>query len=195
MLLNLAKANVWVTLIIWVVLYVSDYALTLIGARLRAAQMANISTGGSYELNAYFVKDIDKQVVVSPRFILALIWSTFVLGIFWVLGRVGGFESAAFETVLGGFVLMELTIHIRHLRNIFTFRRQRVAGEMAGAIQFSRRYIYWTSAVDLALFAVFYVILFFFVGHVFFLGGAVSCAALAVRHRLRVRKEQPLPAV
>ena len=113
MLLNLAKANVWVTLLIWVVLYISDYTLTLMGARLRAAQMTNISTSGSYELNTYFVKDIDKQVIVSPRFIFALIWSSFVLGIFWVLGRVGGFESAAFETVLGGFVLMELTIHIR----------------------------------------------------------------------------------
>jgi len=195
MLLNLAKTNVWVTLLIWVVLYISDYALTLIGARLRAAQIAHISTGGSYELNTYFIKDIDKQTIFSVRFILALIWSTFALGIFWVLARVGTFEMAAFETVLGGFVLMELTIHIRHLRNIFTFRRQKVAGEIAGTIQFSRRYIYWTSAVDLALFAAFYMILFLFLGHVFFLGGALSCAALAVRHRLRVRREQPLPAV
>lgn len=194
MLLDWAKANVWVTVGIWTLLYISDYALTLIGARLRAARVPNFSTQGSYELNSYYVQDIDRRRMISPRFLIALFLSSGLIAITWFYARQERFLSGWFEFAFGAMVLMELTIHIRHLRNIFSFRRQMVAGEMAGTIPFSRRYIYWTSALDLALFAVFYLLLFLFVGHVFFFGGALTCGSLAIRHRLHVRREAALAA-
>jgi hypothetical protein len=190
MLVEWAIDNVWVALLLWVALYISDYALTIVGARLRAAQRTqHVSTEGSYELNSYFVQDIDKRRKVSVRFLLALLLSTFLLGMIWFLSQSDRSSRELFEIAFGGLVLLELAVHVRHLRNIFSFRRQMHAGEVAGAIRFSRRYVFWVSALDLVVFGLFYFTLFLFVGKVFFLGGAISCGALAIRHRLRLRRE------
>lgn len=190
MLLDLARHNLWVTLALWIVLYISDYALTLYGARLRSAQGAQaISTQGSYELNSYFVQDIDKGRLVSIRFLVALAFTTALLALLWLLAQRAFRGQLLLEFGIGAMVLLELTIHMRHLRNILSFRRQTVPGEMQGAIHYSRRFIYWTSALDLALFALLYLVLYLFVGEVWFLGGVASCGALALRHRLRVRRE------
>jgi hypothetical protein len=188
LLLALMLDNLWVLLGVWILLYISDYALTLVGARWRAKRMTAVSTQGSYELNAYFQKDIDSQRVISPRFILALVWSTFLLGCMWLLARLDPIGMDILETAIGALILLELAIHIRHLRNLFSFRRRDVPGEASGNIVFSRRYIYWVSSLDLFLYALLYFILFVFVGHLFFIGGVIGCLAAAARHRLSMRR-------
>lgn len=190
MLLELATNNLWVALLIWILLYISDYTLTLLGARLRAAS-ANpyVTTQGSYELNTYFVKDVDQRRRVSIRFLLSLVWTTFLLGMIWLLARTDAFVVFLFQIAFGGMILLELAVHVRHLRNILSFRRQSQVGEIQGQVQFSRRYVYWTSALDLGLFAILYLVLFIIVGSPFLVGGVLSCAALALRHRLRLKRE------
>jgi hypothetical protein len=189
MLLDLAQQNLWITVLVWLVLYISDYALTLLGAQLQAKQAAQISMQGSYELNTYFVQDINQRRVISVRFIAALALTTFLIAMIWLIARLGSFTMLLFELGFGGVILLQLTVHMRHWRNIFTFRHNAQADEIQGQIQFSRRYLFRTSALDLFLFAGLYLVLFLFVGEIFFLGGVMACSALAVRHRLRVPRE------
>src|SRR5262249_29585706 len=66
--------NLWSGLMVWVVLYVSDYSLTLACARLyRQGVCDKIVFEGSFELTPYFQADIDSLRAVSPRFLAALI--------------------------------------------------------------------------------------------------------------------------
>ncbi len=193
MLLTWMEENLWLALIVWIVLYISDYSLTLLGARMRAERGTTaVSTQGSYELNNYFVKDIDARRVVSARFIAALAYTTFLLGCSWLLARLYPIGIIVLDIVIGALVLMELTIHLRHFRNLFGYRHVAQAGEITGSVIFSRRYVMWASSLDLFLFALLYLVLFLFVGNLFFLGGAVGCAGIAIRHRLRIRREPRL---
>lgn len=195
MLLEFAQNNLWVTLGCWVLIYISDYTLTLIGASTDVRPPQHISVQGSYELNPFFVDDINARRKISVRFIAALAWTTFLLAMVWLLGRTSPFAMRVFELTFGGMLLLELAIHMRHLRNIISYRRTTQPGEIRGAIEFSRRYVFWVSALDLALYALFYLVLWLFVGSFFFLGGALICAAHALRHRLRMRREPLLPTV
>lgn len=194
MLLDIARQNLWVTLALWVLIYVSDYTLTLVGAQAAAKRAPNVSVQGSYELNPYFVNDVNKRRRISPRFLLALVLTTVLLALLWYLSRSSALTGVLFEVAFGALLLVELAIHVRHLRNILSYRRATQPGEVEGSIQFSRRYAYWVSALDLAVFALFYLILFLLVGRWFFVGGFIACASLALRHRLRMNKEPLLTA-
>ena len=76
--------NLWPWLAIWVVLYISDYTLTLTCARLYQRGVRDkIAFEGSFEITPYYQRDIDSLRLISPRFILALLASSvwvFVLG-------------------------------------------------------------------------------------------------------------------
>lgn len=55
MLENAWVTNIWVSLIIWSALYVSDYCLTIYGARLYHANLKKyVVFEGSYEFTPYF---------------------------------------------------------------------------------------------------------------------------------------------
>jgi len=70
----------WIALAIWVVLYVSDYYLTIWGATLRTEKAAAlIDEGGSYELTPAFRADVDALRLVSPTFLWYLLLSMLVL--------------------------------------------------------------------------------------------------------------------
>src|SRR5947207_12636171 len=72
--------NLWAGLSVWILLFVSDYTLTLICARLyQKSVREKIVFEGSYELTPYFQRDIDALRAVSPRFVWALLAMSFVL--------------------------------------------------------------------------------------------------------------------
>lgn len=58
MLLDAMHHSVWLAPLIWVVLYISDYAMTLWGAKLYYAVGKDYYQIPSYELNSYFQRDI-----------------------------------------------------------------------------------------------------------------------------------------
>jgi hypothetical protein len=195
MLLEFAKDNLWVTLACWGVIYISDYALTLVGARLASQRAAQVSLQGSYELNPYFINDINARRLISPRFLLALTWTVFLLGMIWLLAQLSRLGMSVFELAFGAMILLELAIHMRHLRNIFSYRRVPQPGEMEGSMLYSRRYAFWLSALDLAVFALFYLVLWLFLGNLFLVGGAIACGIHALRHRARMNREPLLKPV
>src|SRR5262249_39450331 len=114
--------NLWAGLLLWTLLYCSDYYLTLACARMyrdRVREM--IAFEGSYEITPYYQQDVDALRKLSPRFIRALALSLLALSLIWWLSmqlRVSGLYWFA----LGAMTLVQVPVHTRHLKNFFFFR-------------------------------------------------------------------------
>lgn len=185
--------NVWAGLSLWVALYISDYALTLKCAHLYQSGVRDkIAFDGSYEITPQFQRDIDSLRVVSPRFVLSLVLTSVLLVVLWQL--VGQSTPQIYSFALGALIAVQLTIHIRHVRNLSLFR---AAGSDAvrGRIEYSRPLVLRLSSVEVLAFAGLFIVLFAFTYSWFVLGGAVACLSLAGKHwrlvRARVSATEP----
>ena len=181
--MNVVTQYLWPGLALWVALYISDSMLTVACARMYKAGVKDVLVfEGSYELTPYYQKDIDALRTFSPRFILALAWTSMVLALAWFVWRPG------YAFALGALVLVEAAIHVRHLRNIVTFRRVRAGHGLRGRIEYSRLLAEQLSAYELAGFGATFLLAFLAVPDPFLAGGAVSCFAQSLKHVPRIRK-------
>lgn len=184
-----------IPVVLWVVLYISDYYLTIWGAYLYAhGAQAHFSLEGSYELNPFYEKDINLLRTISPRFLIYLFASTVVLLIVRGLTRDLPF---LFIFLSGGLLLLEVFVHFRHIRNIVLFWHASHEAGVSGQIHYARWYSYRASAVDALVFAVFLAAVALLGGSWFFAGGALGCLWIGLRHSLqvgRLRKATPTAA-
>jgi hypothetical protein len=184
---NLFLSSLWPGLLAWSLLYVSDYTLTITCARLyRKGVNEKIVFEGSYEITPYFQKDIDSLRVVSPRFLLALLLIDGLLALFWLL--YAQWLPEFYEFLLGVMILIQLSIHTRHLRNLFLFRAINKTGGVSGRIEYSRALLLRMSSVESLVFSGMFLLLFAFTQSWFILGGAVGCLSLAAKHYKLARK-------
>jgi hypothetical protein len=113
--------HAWIGIPVWVLLYISDYTLTLLCARMYQNGVRDkIAFEGSYELTPYFQRDIDSLRVISPKFVAALVTTSILLIILWWLAQL--FTPSLFLFALGAVISSQLCIHIRHIRNFFMFK-------------------------------------------------------------------------
>jgi hypothetical protein len=187
--LDFLTNSVWPGLIAWIILYISDYVLTLSSARLyRAGVDKKIVFEGSFELTPYYQKDIDSLRVLSPRFVTALLVNSFLLVVVWRLSE--QLQPAFYECALGAMISSELAIHVRHVRNLSLFRAM-VAGDcVRGRIEYSRSVILRLSAVEFLAFSGLFAVLFVFTRSWFVLGGVLSCLSTWLKHRRLARSHQ-----
>ena len=175
-------------MLVWGVLYTSDYALTIICARLRRAGAdQKLVVEGSYELTPYFQREIDSLKWISPRFLAALLWSEGLLALAWVLVTSQSLPEL-YALVLGAMILLELAVHVRHFRNLFLFWAIRHTDVVRGRIEYSRPLAYRMSSYDLLAFAGLFFLLCMFMPNLFLLGGAMSCLLAAEKHRRLAKK-------
>lgn len=173
--------HLWPGLMFWGLLYISDYYLTLICARLYHRGARNkLALEGSYEITPYFQPDIDSLRTVSPRFIAAFLWTEAWLGATWWFSLQS--TAALYEIVFGAMVSVELAVHIRHLRNLFLFRAIVCSDQVQGRIQYARPLSLRISAVELYGFTALFFLLFVFTQSWFTLGGTLSCFVTASKH-------------
>lgn len=183
--------NGWIVALLWGGLYASDFYLTIWAARVydRGAK-EHISFSGSYELNPLFHEDVDSRRWVSRRFLtllgiyaasMIIIWffTVFVLGV-----------PELFKLYAGAMFLMEVPVHLRHVRNLVLFYSSLEAGMITGRIAYSRRLAFKVSAVESLAFAVFFGLLSASFGSWFLAGGALVCLSTAHQHR-RWMKQLP----
>ncbi len=170
---------------LWVILYISDYYLTIYGARLYRDAAQYFSVDGSYELTPYYQSDVNALRLISPRFLLALFGSTFILLL--VRGLSLGIP-AIYAFVCGLLLLMESVIHFRHIRNIATYKQLKEGNAAVGKLAYARWFVYSISATDVFTFAIFCLIIALLFGSWFFVGGAVGCLRLAIGHLLKSRE-------
>ncbi|HUJ49812.1 MAG TPA: hypothetical protein VLW25_06420 [Bryobacteraceae bacterium] len=185
---NIFNDGPWPGLITWMLLYISDYYLTISGARLyRSGPNQKIVYEGSYELTPYFQRDIDALRRISPRFFAMLVIFGSLLVLVWHLASAD--TPQLYQVVLGASILMQLAIHTRHLRNRFIFREiKKEPDAVRGRIEYSRAFILRASSHELFVFAAFFLCLFIVTQSWLFAGGALAGVAAGAKHLRLVRK-------
>jgi hypothetical protein len=171
---------VWVGPIAWAVLYCSDYYLTIACARMYT-QQDKITFEGSYELNPVFEAEVNALRRISPRFIV--MWAVSTTAVFLV-GVMTGPEMRGFYVfMLGALLLIQLTVHVRHLRNWLLFRHALRSDAMTGHLEYRRDVVLRASAFEILEFGVLYAFIYAFTpAGPFLLGGAFACAVTAISH-------------
>src|SRR5947209_2817578 len=134
----LLREHVWLGLIIWVALFISDYSFTIACARLyRRGVNEKIVFEGSYELTPLYQKDIDSLSRFSPRFLLVMVLTVAILTLAW-------FGAKYLEVMelylipLGAVILLQLAVHKRHVQNFFLFRTILKSDQVRGRIEYRR---------------------------------------------------------
>jgi hypothetical protein len=172
---------------IWVVLYVSDYYLTLWGARLYQTARVFVELG-SYEMEQVFQRDIDGLRKLSPLFIRHLLLSSALLLLLWWLSVSLWLVPPFFLLGFGAYVLVELVVHMRHLRNIVLFRALRTPGAAEGHVRYARWVTDRVHLVDLGAFAVLFGVCYVLSGQILFIGGLLACLGQVWRHSRSARR-------
>ncbi len=179
--------QIWFTLLIWSILYTSDYYLTIYTSQKITVGMAqHLEFERSFELNPLYEGDVNQLRWVSPRFFLMwLVTSVFLLLAWWMTRLIQLPEL--FNFLAGELILLELAIQLRHLRNLALIKSYQ-----PGALTGHLRYAYWfglrLSAWEMFSMSVFYLILAILLGSWFFGGGSVGCLMLGFKHWRRSKK-------
>jgi len=189
---NIFLTSLWPGLALWIGLYISDYYLTVSCARMYRAQEKFVFEG-SFELNPVFQNDIDTLKSVSPRFITFLCLTSMFLWFFWHLTVQPSGLRIAYHFILGYMIMIELAIHVRHLRNWFLVSKCVGGDGIRGHIEYSRGILLRISAVEFLLFAGVFSILFLITSSLFILGGATSCSLTAWKH-YRLAQKYVIPS-
>lgn len=183
--------ELWLVLPLWLFIYISDYYLTVLGARYyNAGAKDHIVFGGSYELTPEFQKDIDALRMFSPRFLRAVIISSVVFSFLWYVSRNDAAASFFFRFLCGGLIVRESAILIRHVRNITLFRVAKAHKGMSGQIRYEKWLSYYMSRVELLSFAGLFVAVYLFTGSAPFLGGALLTTVTALKHSKMCQKKE-----
>jgi hypothetical protein len=186
---TLFLSNIWFILILWIIVYSSDYYLTLYCATLYHNHLkAYIVFEGSFELTPYFQQDVDSLRRVSPAFIRALILSLALIGLLWLLTIYLLPLPGLFSFAIGGLLLREAAVHLRHGRNLALMRLTRTGGGLTGKVIYARWLLLKLSALELWAFAGLFLLIALAWASWFFVGGGVFCLVTGVQHWRLVSK-------
>ncbi|HEY7499881.1 MAG TPA: hypothetical protein VH740_15285 [Vicinamibacterales bacterium] len=182
-------ASPWPGLVLWIALYTSDFLMTMTCARLyQRGARERIAFEGSYEITPYYQGDVDALRLFSPRFLFAMAATCAIQATLWFFTMRSQVVPEAYVFAVGMMVMIQLTIHVRHIRNLFLFRAVLAGDQIKGRIEYGRPAMLRLSAVELFTFAGVYAILFAITLSWFILGGVVICAAMALNHRALATK-------
>lgn len=171
----------WQGVTLWVILYTSDYYLTLYAAR-QHKSIPQLQFEGSFELTPQFQNDIDHLKPISRRHVILLVVFSLIISVLWWLFDFLD-ESWGYLVILGMLLSMEIAVHIRHLRNIFLFREIHLRGGVEGVILYRRWFSYRVSSFDFALFGSLFLLTAILTWSWFFAGGAIGCFVIAFKHK------------
>ena len=181
--------------ILWIILYISDYYLTLYSAR-GFREIGHVKFEGSFELTPQYQKDIDALNPVSKRHVILLFLYSLLIAFIWWLTKQFYFFPWTYLFYLGMFLLLEVAVHMRHLRNISLIREIRKNGGVEGEISYRKWFSYRISASELYLYAVLFFLFAILTYSPFFLGGSLMCLATGIKHaRLAKKARAVAPAV
>ncbi len=182
--------HIWLALLVWGLIYLSDYLLTIYSARLYQTYLSQyVVFEGSFELTPYFQKEVNALQWVSFRFWTVWILSLILIWLVWFLAVIALKSPWIFSLAYGALFLREASVHLRHARNLALSLVSRASGGLEGQLKYSRRLILKMSALELFSFAAFCLVITLVLGSWFFLGGVISCLYSGVQHWLMSRKQ------
>jgi hypothetical protein len=146
---------------------------------------------GSFELTPLYQKDIDALKPISRRHILLLVLTSFLIGlIWWGTLRLFTFPGTylLYLLYLGMFLLLEIAVHLRHLRNLSLIREIRKNGGVEGEIHYRKWFSYRISAAEFYVYSSLFFLFAILAYSPFFLGGSLTCLATGIRHSRLAKK-------
>ena len=169
--------------LIWAIVYTSDYYLTLISASLyQSGANQHVSLASGIELTPTFQKDIASLRKISPRFLIALVMLTGALAYFWFASVRTPETRDLYEFVLGALLLLEAAVHLRHIRSLTSLWYARQSLGMSGQIEYAAWFSYRLSAIELISVSGLWLILALLFGQMFFFGGFVTTLLTGLAH-------------
>ena len=182
---DILVASCWISLVVVSILYVLDYSLTIIGAKMYDSFVKNkvITFENSYELNPDLQGDISVFRRISPRFIVLL---SLLLIVIW-LARIY-LSAKVYSFLIGGIILFQLVLHIRHIKNIVVFKCVKVSRGISGHIKYSMWFSYLSAFVDFISFGILFLVIFLISSDYFVLGGVITCLLQSLMFYLRAFK-------
>jgi hypothetical protein len=133
-------------------LFLGDYALTLLGARLAAGVADRIAFEGSYELNPFHAAAIDARRRFSGRAVLVLVVVGGLMAIVRLLQPPGA-GAWLFELVAGAFLCIHLPLIVRHVGNVYLLRLVARSNAAEGHLRYRRWAVLRLSAMAMGLWA------------------------------------------
>ena len=183
----------WVGVLLWMILYISDYYLTVYSAR-GFKEISLFQFEGSFELTPQYQKDIDALKPVSRlHVILLVLYSLLILALWYLFVYFLGLLWA-YLLYLGMFLLLEVAVHMRHLRNVFLIREVKKNDGASGHISYRKWFSYRVSAFELYLYFGLFLIVAALEASPFFFGGAIMCFGMGFRHNRLSKKAKSNPA-
>jgi len=182
--------------VLWIILYTSDYYLTIYSAR-GFREIGHFQFEGSFELTPQYQKDIDALKPVSRLHIVLMIAYSLLIVAIWWLTRIVVYIRWSYVLYLGMFLLLEVAVHLRHLRNVSLIREIKKNGGVEGQISYRKWFTYRISAFEFYMFSVLFLLIAALTYSLFFLGGAIMCFGTGFKHsRMAIKaKSNPPQAV
>ena len=188
---NWLATSPWPGVILWVILYTSDYYLTIYSAR-GFREIRHFQFEGSFELTPQYQSDIDALKPISKRHVvLLLLYSLIILILWWVFNFLLVFPWL-YKLYLGMFLLIEVAVHLRHLRNVFLIHEIRKSGGVDGQVTYRKWFSYQLSAFDLYIFGGLFLITAAITFSPFFFGGAIMCMGTGFKHSRMGKKAKSI---
>ena len=175
----------WIGMLVWTIVYISDYAMTIASAR-KYRSNPHLEFEGSFELTPQFERDVNALNPISRWHILMLLLTNALLLVFWWLFSLLDYRQG-FLFVLGMLILMEAGIHFRHFRTWHLLTANESQGGLEGKITYRRWLLYSTSAFEFLSFSILFLVTAALTRSLFFIGGALSCLSLAINHQRKYR--------
>jgi hypothetical protein len=181
-------SNPWYGVILWVILYISDYYLTIYSAR-GFREIGHFKFEGSFELTPQYQEDIDNLRPVSKRHLISLVIYSGVILIVWWLTHLSIYLEWAYPLYLGMFLLLEVAVHLRHFRNIILIRElRRNPDGLEGQVTYRKWFSYRISSQEIYLFATLFLLIAILTYSLFFVGGAIMCYGTGFKHARLAKK-------
>ena len=187
-MLDILISNTWVIAVLWIALYVFDYASTLWLARVyRTILSRYIFYEGGVELNPNFEKEIDRGQVPSARFIV-------LVALVLIIVLFSGLLSAYFVEFLAGALLLTwIFVDSRHLRNYaYAWFLRRKPDSIKGRSEYSYWLMQKMVSSEAFTFSLIYLFLTLLTWRLFFLAGVLTCLSFAIRHNRLANRKPPV---
>jgi hypothetical protein len=174
---------------LWIVLYISDYYLTIYSAR-GFREIGHFQFEGSFELTPQYQKDINALKTVSKLHITLLVLYSFLIIFIWWFTRLVIYFPWTYLLYLRMFLLLEIAVHLRHFRNVSLIREIKQNGGVDGQISYRKWFTYRISASEFYTFSALFLIIAILSYSPFFLGGAIMCLGTGFKHSRLAKKDK-----
>jgi len=191
MLIDTLVGSPWLVALLWGILSILDFVATMVYSKAyREYLREKVVYEGGMEMNPAFEKDVQNLKWFSPRYIISVL-AVALLVILW--GAL--LPASSFEILAGAVLLLVLITDLRHIENLsmVCFLKSTPDG-FKGKIEQSYALSQRRVALGTFNIGLLYLIIFFLVQRVFFLGGAAICMLFALRHWLLSRRQVPKAA-